>query len=371
MFRQDSIEDSRNRDLERRFEMVMRMVRRETNGERPDLEEKAKQMYFINNDKTAGTTDLALENAEKSVDKTTVADNEPIELLESKGTNENDALAVKKDATENYAKIGIKNNQQQKDAVANVAEQTTTVSTQTKDNTRTDKFTQAATRNNIKSRKFRNLDGVADGYYLVANVYKGEYYMHKFIDKLNSQGIEADYFENPNNGLKYVYLKRTDNWKEALDAYQSNNDGTYNADLWVMNVDNRYTNEAYVENTNKIKEKSAKYSTDVLQKNVIVKDKLAANGLETKNIKIEGVGSGFYIIANVFANPKNANRFVKLLNSQGLSASYFINPENNYRYVYLKRHESWNNALLSYYTKLNDAYHDKMWIMRVTPNLIT
>jgi hypothetical protein len=109
----------------------------------------------------------------------------------------------------------------------------------------------------------------------------------------------------------------------------------------------------------------------VLQKNVIVRDKVVSAAQESKTFEIDGVGSGYYIIANVFANPKNATRFVKLLNAQGLSASYFINPVNNYRYVYLKRHESWNNALISYYSQINDAYNDKMWIMRVTPNLIT
>ena len=53
IFRQDSLETNRERDLEKRFEMVMRMVRAETRGERPDIEEKAKKMYFINNDQTA------------------------------------------------------------------------------------------------------------------------------------------------------------------------------------------------------------------------------------------------------------------------------------------------------------------------------
>ena len=169
----------------------------------------------------------------------------------------------------------------------------------------------------------------------------------------------------------YVYLKRYDTWKEALAAHKSGINGTYSGELWVMNVENRYTNEAYAENSNKVREKSSEYDTDVLQKNVVVRDNVTGSEPKSKSQFINGVGSGYYIIANVFANPKNANRFVKLLNSQGLSASYFINPENNYRYVYLKRHESWNNALISYYSKLNDAYDDKMWIMRVTPNLIT
>jgi len=310
MFRQDSIESNREKDLEKRFEMVMRMVRNETNGARPDLEEKAREMYFINNDKTA-----LVENVEKP---------KPTE----------------------YRKIVRKE-------------------------TQADVFIQEAKRNNVKGQKFRNLDGVENGYYIVANVYKGGHYMNKFIDNLNDQGISADYIDNPNNGLKYVYLKRYDTWKEALAAHKSGINGSYSGELWVMNVDNRYTNEAYAENSSKVREKSTEYDTDVLQKNVVVRDKVAGGEPKTKSQFINGVGSGYYIIANVFANPKNANRFVKLLNSQGLSASYFINPENNYRYVYLKRHESWNNALISYYSKLNNAYDDKMWIMRVTPNLIT
>ena len=138
--------------------------------------------------------------------------------------------------------------------------------------------------------------------------------------------------------------------------------------MTILGIENKYTNKAYAANVNKLKEKSSKYDTDVLQKNVVAKDKVTANESNPRTYKIDGLGSGYYIIANVFANPRNANRFVKLLNSYGLSASYFINPENNYRYVYLKRHDSWTNALISYYSRLNDAYDDKMWIMRVNQN---
>jgi type IX secretion system PorP/SprF family membrane protein len=310
IFRQDSMETNREKDLERRFEMVMRMVRNETNGNRPDLEEKAREMYFLNNDKTA-----LVEN----VKKPTPAEYKPI-------VREKDPVDV---------------------------------------------FIREAKLNNVKSQKFRDLKGVENGYYVVANVYKGEHYMNKFMDNLYSQGLNPDYIDNPKNGMKYVYLKRYDTWKEALAAHKSGLDGAYNGELWVMNVDNRYSNEAYAENANKVREKSSEYDSNVLQKNVVVRDNVKGGEPKSKSRFINGLPSAYYIIANVFANPRNANRFVKLLNSQGLSASYFINPVNNYRYVYLKRHESWNNALISYYSKLNNAYDDKMWIMRVTPNLIT
>ncbi len=345
MFRQDSlesIESNRQRDLERRFEMVMRMVRNETNGDRPDLEERAKQMYMNGKDATA------------------VASSGPA-------------------PEERIEPISIKPAETPKDVVASTTPKTETQTTTrvenrtlvSNDKTQTKSAAKVFGQTQVKSKKFRDLDGVEDGYYVVANVYRGGKYLNKFVDDLNAKGIAADYIDNPNNGLKYVYLERYDSWSEALDAYKSGVNGSYTGDLWIMNVQNRYTNEAYVANKDKIKEKSSQYETDVLRKNVVVKDRVAAAGQEGKSYSIDGVGIGYYIIANVFANPRNANRFVKLLNSQGLSASYFVNPKNNYRYVYLKRHQSWNNALISYYSKLNDAYEDKMWIMRVTPNQIT
>ncbi len=358
MFRQDSLENSRQDDLERRFEMVLRMVRRETDGNRPDLEEKAKQMYFINNDKTAiaendtqrGDPMVGQEAVTGDVNSSVRSfPGEPRDKMagiEPKTAVRKDALATR--------------NRTEKSPVERAGEKSGK-----------DSFTRAIQQQGVKGQKFRNIEGVTDGYYVVANVYKGTHYLNKFVDQLSGKGINADYIDNPHNGLKYVYLQRYDTWQEALAAHKSKYNGNYEGDLWIMNVENKYTNEAYVRNTDKIKEKSAKYAPDVLRKNVVVKDNVTKATQESWNQVLSGTGSGYYIIANVFANARNANRFVRLLNSQGLSASYFINPKNNYRYVYLKRHESWNSALVSYYTKLNDAYDDKMWIMRVTPNLIT
>jgi len=324
MFRQDSVEQNQQNDLEDRFERVMRMVRRETNGNRPDIEERAKEVYFINNDKSA-----------IAAQKINSADTE----------------------TKEPSKRPVIKQPQQKDAVAQVA--TPTKKTSAREQT-----------TGVKSRKFKDLEGVKDGFYVVANVYKGTHYLNKFVDAMNNEGFNADYIDNPSNGMKYVYLKRYDTWKEAVSAYETNIDGTYDGDLWIMNVDNRYQSDTYLANTTKIKEKSLELGTDVLQKNVVAQDNVAGNAVPKKEYVVSEGITDFYIIVNVFANPKNATRFVKLLNSRGLSASYFVNPENKYRYVYLKRHNSWNNALLSYYSKINDAYDDKMWIMRVTPNLI-
>ncbi|MFX0556052.1 PorP/SprF family type IX secretion system membrane protein [Maribacter sp. CXY002] len=365
MFRQDSLESNRQRDLERRFEMVMRMVRNETQGERPDLEKRA-EAIFQGEDQSDIAFTARNRGNDREVNPQNTEQNEiakdvviPIKsqnnLVEKPTKPEALAEAKRKKADVGHR---IQNTVKAKDALAATTQRAPT----------TEKRTNTVVQDKIKSRKFKDLPNVSDGYYVVANVYKGGQYMHKFINDLETKGIAASFIDNTNNGLKYVYLDKFDTWQEAVAAYESNLNGAYNGPMWIMNVDNRYTNEAYVENVNKLKEKSSKYDTSVLRKNVMEKDRVAATQSETKNYEIDGIGSGYYIIANVFANPNNANRFVKLLNSYGLSASYFINPENKYRYVYLKKHNSWNNALISYYSKLNDAYNDKMWIMRVNPN---
>ena len=315
IFRQDSLEANRQGDLERRFEMVMRMVRNETNGERPDLEQKAEDLFRGKDPQTAIAANR------NSTTPTTLGSN--------KQGNQADMRLQAKDA--------VANREPSKEIVGD----------------------------RVTSKRFKDLPNVTDGYYLVANVYKGGEYMDNFLNTLTDQGIDANYIDNPNNGLKYVYVQRYDSFEQAAAAHASNVDGKYIGPTWIMNVDNRYSNEAYASNVNKLKEKSSKYGRNGSFSNPSVKDGVASSDIDTKPYVIEGAGTGYYLIANVFANPRNANRFVKLLNSLGLSASYFINPKNNYRYVYLKKHGSWTNALISYYSKLNDAYNDKMWIMRI------
>ncbi len=340
MFRQDSMENNRQADLERRFNMVMRMVRNETNGENPELERKAEAL-FKGEEFTSAVASNERANNNNSMDggDSYVPNQVNKDAVASTTTN---SLTTAKPKSLDYTSVSSS------DKNSGVTAQTRPVIAQDK----------------IKSRRFKDLPEVTDGYYVVANVYKGGQYLDNFLNTLNDKGINADYIDNPNNGLKYVYLDRYDTFEEAQAAAKNNLNGRYDGLTWIMDVDNRYTNEAYADNVTKLKEKSSKYDVDVLRKNVIVKDKVVSNEVNA-SYEINGLGSGFYLIANVFAVPQNANRFVSLLNSIGLSASYFINPKNNYRYVYLKRHDSWSNALISYYSKLNDAYDDKMWIMRV------
>ena len=323
LMRQDSIESTRRNDLERRFETVMKMVRRETQGERPDLEEKAKEVYFANMD---------------SVD---IVTKRPTQPLANHGLSN----------TTSSKKI-IRLNKTKKVEVANN-------SSVTKDRT--------SSYSNKGNARFKpiNIPQVESGHYLIANVFKDPKNVTAFLDKLHEQGINADYFNNPKNGLNYVYLENFNDKKDAIEAYHTQLNGTYQGDAWIMNVNNNagsHVNYVAVESRSK-----SKYGDNLLHKNV-AQSKGNLSKVSYASHKINGLPEGYYIIANVFETASEANRFVKGLNAKGLNASYFINPEDNLRYVYLKKHETWNNALTSYYSKLNASYDDEMWIMRVKPN---
>lgn len=179
IFRLDSLEENRQKEFEKRFEMVMRMVKQET-GNNPELEEAAKRLY------SAKQRDL------DSLEKV-------------------------------YAQSRLAENNKTKKA-------------------KTGAFTGGAYK---PIEKFISLDGVGQGHYIVANVFKNESYLKRFMQQLKDQGLDAQYFKNPDNNLNYVYLAKFEENEDAYAAYQSKMKGKYTDEIWIMHVDNpRYSNWA-------------------------------------------------------------------------------------------------------------------------------
>ncbi|WP_222984531.1 type IX secretion system membrane protein PorP/SprF [Flagellimonas meishanensis] len=186
IFKMDSLEEHRQRDLEKRFEMVMRMVKRHTNDESPEIEAKAQKLYLAKN-----------EDLDSIYNK-----------METDRVASNDSPTLKQE------------------------EKAHTKGT----------FTGG---DYMPIERFINLDGVGKGHYIVANVFKNEKYLKNFMAKLKSQGLDARYFKNPDNGLNYVYLAKYQKNEEAYAAYRSKMKGQYTDDIWIMHVENpRYSNWA-------------------------------------------------------------------------------------------------------------------------------
>ncbi len=362
LLRQDSIEKTREADLERRFNMVMRMVQRETNGS-TNLKDEARKAYFQDSDSFGIANNTNTNNPISNQGITSAVSTKKVISL--KKPKKETSIANRENNTSTKSgkdAISLKNNKRKN--TSSIAATTEKPSGIAKDKIYKPKTVTSSKKINSRLKAF-DIPDVESGYYIVANVYNGEKYMNSFMRDLESQGHTADYLENPRNGRKYVYLKKFKTKQEAINAYASKMDGSYNKDMWVMKV--KGTDNAYTDVANN----DSKYGSNTLQKNIVENNKQNPSEVTNRTYNLNGVGSGYYIIANVFANTSNANRFVKKLNAQGLNAGYFINPENNYKYVYLKKHETWNNALVSYYDRLDSAYYDKMWIMRVKPNSIS
>lgn len=94
-------------------------------------------------------------------------------------------------------------------------------------------------------------------------------------------------------------------------------------------------------------------------------DKKRATAKKGNYLQVDNQEPGFYIISNVFSDPAFADDFINKLKKQGIKANYFINPKNNFRYVYLTKHSQWSEALISYYTNVDNTYFDEIWIMNI------
>ncbi len=89
---------------------------------------------------------------------------------------------------------------------------------------------------------------------------------------------------------------------------------------------------------------------------------------KVNRLNVEGMEPGYYIIANVFSGQENAENFVAKMAERGIKAGIFLNPKNNFRYVYLKRLSTWREALISYYSNVDNIYFESIWIMSINTN---
>ena len=85
-------------------------------------------------------------------------------------------------------------------------------------------------------------------------------------------------------------------------------------------------------------------------------------------MSIQDMESGYYIITNVFSSQQHADEFIAEMERKGLKTNYFINPKNNYRYVYLRKFHVWKEALISYYSNVDNTYFGPIWILSINTN---
>ena len=91
-----------------------------------------------------------------------------------------------------------------------------------------------------------------------------------------------------------------------------------------------------------------------------------ANGIPTRLVKDFSVTkNGYYIIAGVYGDRTNAEKFVKKLKLKQLNPLILTHPVSNLNYVSLAQFENWKQAINSCSTEMNGKYNSEVWIMDV------
>jgi type IX secretion system PorP/SprF family membrane protein len=185
IYRQDSMEVAHEKDSERRFELVMRSMKREMMTKETEDALKSDSRDYSDD------MSVAEYNASMAADMTKKAGTNARGVIKGKGFNDPRDLVIRHMAVSG---------------------------------------------------------GIPKGHYVVANVFKTEKYLNRFMSEMKAQGLDVNYFRNPENGLNYVYLAHYDSNTEALEAYKTRLNGKYQENIWIMNVDNpRYSNMATLE----------------------------------------------------------------------------------------------------------------------------
>jgi hypothetical protein len=83
------------------------------------------------------------------------------------------------------------------------------------------------------------------------------------------------------------------------------------------------------------------------------------------DVLIPNQPKGYYVVANVFAKPNNAERFKEKLKKKGIDAEILYNPTTNLKSVYIGKFGTWSDAIKFYYSNAEGNYEDELWIMLV------
>lgn len=78
-----------------------------------------------------------------------------------------------------------------------------------------------------------NVQAGSQGYYVTAGVFGSRNNAVKLQNRLRSQGVGADVFQDPNNNMYYVFLLKFTNYQAAQQARDTGFNGQYGGKLWI------------------------------------------------------------------------------------------------------------------------------------------
>lgn len=74
------------------------------------------------------------------------------------------------------------------------------------------------------------------GFYIIANVYANEKYLHIFMDNLREKDLFPGFFVKKSNGYSYVYIQRYDKLEHAIYGAKTHLNGNYTGNVWILEI---------------------------------------------------------------------------------------------------------------------------------------
>ncbi len=84
----------------------------------------------------------------------------------------------------------------------------------------------------------RSIDGVENGFYLIASIFSNKKNLSNFMKKLENNGLAPEYFHNTKRNLYYVYLKKDTVLTTIETAKKTKFNNQYFDDTWILSVQN-------------------------------------------------------------------------------------------------------------------------------------
>ncbi len=239
-------------------------------------------------------------------------------------------------------------------------------------------FVEAAKKNNIPQRTFKNLKGLRNGYYIIAGVFGEIGNAKKVVSRLRKKGFKANYIAVPKSGLNYVCLNYHDQWQNAIIACNTQFNGKYVDPVWIMNAQGDSNVEAdKIPHTERTKTRTKSQGNKLQNAKDFKKERSSflktakENNISTRKLSaVNGIKSGYYIISGAFGEKENASKMAHDLRTKGFESNTFSNPVNNLNYTYLEYHQKWEDAIDPIKSKFNGTYKGKVWILEVENAII-
>ncbi len=214
----------------------------------------------------------------------------------------------------------------------------------------------------------------ASGYYILANIFKIEQKTQEFIYYLKSKGIIGEFFINPLNNYYYVFIKRAANQQEAIDLYNSKLNNSYKERIQILLINNKIKNQI---EEKPISNELVKKDTPIQHENKVAEIKTEKKEKATQNLKnainpvdfhiadIPNEPKGYYLVVNIYDSNENSNNFIAALKEKGFQPQTLVNTVNNYKYIYLKKVATEEEAKSLLVSKFNNKYKSKLWVLSV------